>query len=910
MRNDDRRHRKRCAGRHLLCSHHACRLERVDSQPRSSATRPGETLAAAAAATRIMNDTATTTTLVESLSEFTQAFENEDYAKVIQLALALLLLAAASTQDAESISAAIYECYIKALIQEEKFEDVLELWNPNNNINNANKKQPGNKKSSKHNSIQPLAVPSSLEHLRIYALYRLQRFEKSRELAAAATATAGRKQPDDTDGEGSNDSTRQTLMLSLQKHLLAQSLFHLQQNAPAMDLYQQMLKEQTADDAKKEQQQILTNIAAVASSNATPYVRNSDLLEKLRCVMQEALLEKLGGGQSADKEDDDDDDDDLSAAADLAYNLATYELLTSPTEIHKWQQVLRKAASLCSGDDEKEAALMKSNLDWSSLFWSGNVATDAPSSVPMNQLSSSAKLVALTNRALSMVNDNDPSKTAANALRLVPPTENLIHALTPLQMRLVTYNRALLQYRAGLYNDCRASCQLVLDSASAKTSKKKRATTTENNASGAAAGSNSSSSSSMIAQPTLDAADAAWWESRIVVLQTLCHKAECATAAEPAAANKGDKNGSGSNNGQKDKSDNLLQTTLEKISKLPASPVRDSAVMYLQLQQAALVEQEQQQKNTTFHSSHDTTTNTIALLKSLPESMQKRRAVVATLASLHQQQQQQQLKNQHQPSEQVQQLLEEMGDDSAYADFLMGQQQYQQAADLYQKAAAAVLLNNKDDDKDYLTAQARYIQALSFVDPQKAQKLWLQIRPKVNLDNADMGSSFNGAELEMRELPRLKSSHATRTTAADPAASAASVLPKTAMTMAEDGKPKKSREAVLRQRARKREAYVGQLEKKGLRHVANPDPERWLPKYERSYNRRRRHRNQQQQQQQHKGAQGGISEKDAAKLDVAARQAARNDPTAAANGATTTATSTAQTAVSTGAGPRKGGRRR
>jgi hypothetical protein len=835
-----------------------------------------------------MNES-TSSSLIESLSAFTEAFQNEEYSKAIELAQPLLILVAAD--EDESLSAAIYECYMKALIQKEKFEEIVELWNPNNIINNNTKKQQpsGGKKSNKN--TQPRPVPSNLEHLRIYALYRLERFEKARELAAAAAATAtaapaGTKQlnGDDDDDESKNDPETNTLAV-LHQHLLAQSLFHLQQSAPALQLYQEMLQRQvvakptdTRTTTTKEQQQILTNLAAVASANATPFDRCSNLLESQRSTM-DALVEKLGQG-AADSNDDDDqhDDNDLS---DLAYNLATYELLTCPTQVYKWQQVLQKAAAHAvndDDDDEKQVALIKSNLDWSSRFWNGNVTAcaGAAGAVPMNQLSSSAKLIALTNRALSMVvastTAHDDSKTAANALRLVPATENLTN-LTPLQMRLVTYNRALLQYRAHQYSDCRSSCQVLLDSTSGKNSKKKRPTT--NAADNASAG--VAASGCMIAQPTLDAADAAWWESRIVVLQALCHRAEAAAAVSEKG---GEKNGAGTN-GQKDKdkNENLLQAALDRISKLPTSAVRDRALVYLQLHQAALLEQKQ---TTTIH-------DTIALLRSLPESVQKRRAVVATLASLHQQLGQ---------PDQVQQLLEEMGDDSAYADFLMGQQQYQQAADLYHKAA--VVSSDLDGGKSpgYLTAQARYIQALSFVNPQKAQELWLQMRPNVNLDSSN---EISGADLEMRELPRLKSSHAA--VIKDSAAiTAAAALSKTSLTTA-DGKPKKSRDAVMRQRARKREAYLAQLDKKGLRHVPNPDPERWLPKYERSYNRRRRNRNQQQQQQQHKGAQGGISEKDAAKLDVAARQAARNDA-AADNGIAATST-----VVSTG-GTRKGGRRR
>ncbi len=81
----------------------------------------------------------------------------------------------------------------------------------------------------------------------------------------------------------------------------------------------------------------------------------------------------------------------------------------------------------------------------------------------------------------------------------------------------------------------------------------------------------------------------------------------------------------------------------------------------------------------------------------------------------------------------------------------------------------------------------------------------------------------------------------------------------------------------MRRRAKKREAYLEKLQKEGRYNPdkpSKPDPERWIPKNQRSYNRRgRRGRN------KFVGAQGGGTgfgaDKDAAKLDAAARAAAK-----------------------------------
>ena len=96
-------------------------------------------------------------------------------------------------------------------------------------------------------------------------------------------------------------------------------------------------------------------------------------------------------------------------------------------------------------------------------------------------------------------------------------------------------------------------------------------------------------------------------------------------------------------------------------------------------------------------------------------------------------------------------------------------------------------------------------------------------------------------------------------------------------------KKKKNRESILRKRAKQREAYLSRLASEGLYDpnktpLSSPDPERWIPKSQRSYNRRGgRGRG---RFKSNIGAQGGGAgpgmEKDAAELDVAARIAAKS----------------------------------
>ena len=80
----------------------------------------------------------------------------------------------------------------------------------------------------------------------------------------------------------------------------------------------------------------------------------------------------------------------------------------------------------------------------------------------------------------------------------------------------------------------------------------------------------------------------------------------------------------------------------------------------------------------------------------------------------------------------------------------------------------------------------------------------------------------------------------------------------------------KKRAAVLKRRKKRREAYLAKLQSEGKYDPKNPkppDPERWIAKKQRSYNKRGR-----KNKGKFTGAQGGdISSKDAQKLDAKSR---------------------------------------
>mmetsp|Transcript_939 Transcript_939/g.1164 ORF Transcript_939/g.1164 Transcript_939/m.1164 type:complete len:329 (+) Transcript_939:98-1084(+) len=119
----------------------------------------------------------------------------------------------------------------------------------------------------------------------------------------------------------------------------------------------------------------------------------------------------------------------------------------------------------------------------------------------------------------------------------------------------------------------------------------------------------------------------------------------------------------------------------------------------------------------------------------------------------------------------------------------------------------------------------------------------------------------------------------------------------------------KSQAAILRRRAKKRQAYLAKLSQQGKydpKKPTQPDPERWLPKKLRASNKHRAKsgRNKIQAQSKMSGAQGvEINAKELAKLDVAAR-------TAAAEQQATLQSPNAGRANTVAGGSRKSNRRR
>ncbi|KAL7571041.1 hypothetical protein ACA910_003758 [Epithemia clementina (nom. ined.)] len=815
---------------------------------------------------------------LDLLKELRKAVQQENHDSIVKsIAPALLFqdrLDPNHRASDRAIVMAVADIYVKSLLMQGEFEQVVQLLSQSKQLpSRSNRKPPPQQQQQLQNSkntVVPPFVAHKLEAARVYAMYRLERYDAARQAAAEAIqlamTTSTKLQPE----SGMDDDTLASVPLL--QHIQAQAMYHMQDYAGAQAIYEDILrldkKQQKNDTTGPETLQLLNNVVAISCAHMMPFVRAVDALGTHRPQLSAILKDSLRN--SIIQADDEQAVMVADYSSDLAYNMATYDLCTAghdPTINSMGQTWLQQAIEKCrdSGAAQgltpeeiaKEVAPMEWHLEWSRLLWQGgtSLSSSSLSSSTTKQASMATRMVALANQALNTATSgSSTSKAASDAVRLLPkPSEKLF---VPLQNNLLWYNRAVLLYRADQIEECQKTCEEWahgIQVVAAKNTKKKKNPPQSLSSSLSSPPPENQNGASKI-RVLLSPMESMFWSCRIAVLESLCLAKK--TDQKEAALRR---------------LDAQLETLVgahDKIGEIEDDSGDDIVAhltLYLQTHRA-LIE----------NPDGATSDQAIALLKSLPESMQHQKAVIASLASLYHQQGKE---------EAAQAILKESGNEEALADFMLTQGRYQEVADLCQ---------GRNDE----VSKARYVQALSYIDPEKAHLEWSRLEPHLVGMQDDSLTAATGAELELKELPRLtKSNKADSTTASGTAATARN-------------KPQRSHDAVLRRRARKREEYLAHLEEiNSPLRSQQPDPERWLPKFERSYNRRRRNR---QQQQQHKGAQGGVSERDAAKLDVAARQQARNNSSNNNNeGLGDGERSTAHLAAVSSNGPvRKSGRKR
>eukprot|EP00535_Pseudo-nitzschia_heimii_P008921 CAMPEP_0197188736 /NCGR_PEP_ID=MMETSP1423-20130617/18379_1 /TAXON_ID=476441 /ORGANISM="Pseudo-nitzschia heimii, Strain UNC1101" /LENGTH=739 /DNA_ID=CAMNT_0042640659 /DNA_START=235 /DNA_END=2454 /DNA_ORIENTATION=+ len=537
-----------------------------------------------------------------------------------------------------------------------------------------------------------------------------------------------------------------------------------------------------------------------------------------------------------------DDESVDSMFSDLASNLGCIRFLTDPAKgaaigsTHNW---LEEAADTGETDDTKKGTLEQINLQWSKHFWYKAIE-DVQYDVSKSNSNNSNKMSVTE----SIVNVNQ-SLLDENLTRLPSQTHSKWNLL---QVRMYWYDRAILQLKAGQYVECHDSCQSLKKTlsstvASQTINKKKKKSKDE-----------TSAGSSPPGNPT-----ALWWEARADVI--LAHAQRAQSKYKEAVER--------------------LDRRLDALKTSPLSSVIDHAVTHVSLHRFVI---EKQQEKGVKKDRQRQQRELLTLLSSLPESIQSRPATQLTMDDLNDavNNSNTNIKTKNTPKS----PLEE-------ADMLFGEGQFEEACKLYENT----LSGSNISSSTLINSQLRYVQALAMTERhEESQDLWQSLDQAVEKENIPATSSLPaGVSLENKTLPR--------TTTDGTKSSITNKIATTSNTRDEDNSSKRSREKILRRRVVKKEAHLKELESKGKYNPdrpIKPDPERWIPKHERSRSSRGGNRGGRNKNNGLNSAQGGGSKLDADRLDAAARRAGKIP---ASNGP-----SSANLKVSSGG--RKGGRRR
>jgi hypothetical protein len=801
--------------------------------------------------------------ILTSLKEILDAIQDgrNKHAVVGVVEKCLSLLKRKKTINDLGLTRPLQRTLLQTWLQQEQYDKVLEWVRTTD--------QEGQDSATNNKNQSSLFLPSTIhQDLILYARYRKQEYETVLKLASSpADSNSSRNDDgDDDDDDGAVSA------LALQ-HLVAQSHFHLNHADSALRVYHDFLAETSADQYDAESHmEILTNaLAVIGSSGTVPQVTFHDGSDRLGYTfwMDHAgdLLQDQG--------------EEIST--DLALNLGTVQFLSDPSSIDtttsNWlERAMDTTDSIVQGGDKDgdDHIQIQTNLQWSKHFWyrdvedvlyptsKGTAAAHTGASSSYHTLPVSQS-IAILNQALL---EDDLLK-----IPLQPhPKWN------SLQVVMYWYSRAVLQFKAQQLVECQESCQSLKKAVSklsggtsgavgTGSGKKKK---NKVGAGSSMAPSTASTSSSSIGSPLH-----LWWECRVDVL--LAHVLHSQSKTKDAITK--------------------LDATLESLRGVsPSSLVLDHAIAHVQLHRYVLLDQ-----SSPTTSAPKRSQQLRALLMSLPKTIQSKPAVQLTLEELRS-------TGGGAPNDDARaggngpnkKTTPKTPVEEADALFALGQ--YNSACEWYEKAGPSKGSGNDVEVGWTVDAQLRYVQALAMTGQHAASQALFESMD-VTMKDWGVGSSLPDANaLETKALPR-------RTNTASSGSNVKSAIAKNLDANITNGQNDdranrpSTRDKVLRQRARKREAHLKELEAKGQYNPDRPsvpNPERWIPKHERSRSRGGGKGSRGNHQGTNRSAQGGGSQADALRLDAAARRAG--------TAPSPTGPSTANLKVSSGG--RKGGRRR
>jgi len=679
---------------------------------------------------------------------------------------------------------------------------------------------------------------------RSYALYKLGRFVTCRDAIFKAAETLDMNSL-------SEDSVRGL------KHILAQCHYRLHETEKATQIYGDLVGASNFDEGSE----IVTNAMAASSANNSHNI-SSPILDDFNLNFSK----ELDVADAADGE--------TEYPYEMVNNYAT-NLLQTSTNLAQTKhaiELLETAEDECKaiydGNYEdtsfvKEIMPIRSNIAFGKIL-SGDLNGAMRSYLELSlsskpfvekdpSFNSGGGILATENNMVVLNLMRGSSHSVYDLLKNLPDISSASDSssarstctINPYQIRIVLYNRALLFFRLGkmaevktVLNSLKASLSPNTATRREENGKKKKRKNTAGN---------------FFATPVCET-EKMFWECRIAILEN-----EITTTGTLESIENSIKGA------MKDGLQKFDEETLEY------------ALAELELYQA----QKAIQESRTFDD--EAKKKVVATLEGLPKSIRNRPATVASLCSLY---------RSLGMDDKVELTLKASADsgmaEKRVADFKLRLGMYVEAASIY----GAIIDSNDSSlsEEELMECTAGVVKALSHIDMVKAIDMASDLTIDESSDIPD------GEELEAMEIPRLHKGAGTDSGRSRKIISSRrgavyvctflfhriTFSTFTKLTIYIDistrqrGK-KKNQDAILRQRAKKRDSFLEKLQKDGKYNPdkpTKPDPERWIPKNQRSYNRRgRKGRN------KFLGAQGGGTgfgaDKEAAKLDAFARAAAK-----------------------------------
>ena len=790
------------------------------------------------------------------LSLILSSSHEEDHEETARLCLTFLDKASAGGAGGDDAPPAdvvmtVRTTYVRSLLNAEEYATVVEYC----------------RSYRQSSSVGERGDPLYLRQEEAYAQYRLKNYAKARDLCRSSLSSVG-CDPDNLTATTGEASPPLGLI-----HVYGQALYRLNETELASRVYRflQSGAAGVADD--EEAGEIASNALANAAANIT-YCGSSGGCADV-AGDENVIMEQVNGVGDYNY--------------DLARNYALLLLLqaTSSSELHGVIKLLRQAeegAQIALEEEEeemteleiqKELAPIRADMATAQQLLGDRQSASRTYFELMKSDDPALQFVARHNLAVLSSSTNP----AAAAKQMPDLSDNGVFSkLTPAQLRTILFNRALLALANKKHDDARkalAALKTAVAGGGAKKARRKGA--------GASAATMRQVPS---APPARKDVDVALWSSRAVLVESELLRAERKTE-EAATALQTAIDALVAVEGPLEEGSKEIEAVQFGIAALALHTLeveRQSA-----LESHAEGSEEEDEKEDVVSSGPDP----IDVLSNLPQAIMTRPAILGVLSSLYDQAGQE-----DKCTEIIDMLSSSLvtsGGSSDVETAKIESSQYIKSGRY--EDASSVIRSVLDSDVDlseevHMELTARLAQALSYVDPAEAQEL------VATLEEGEESVPIDRDEVESRETPRLGKG------------SGAPVSAKVAGdTGGESIEKNAKRDAILHRRSRKREAYLEKLEHEGRYNPdkpSKPDPERWIPKAQRSYNRRGR-----RGRQRFVGAQGGGTgagaDRDAAKLDAAARAAAKRE--GIAFGPSKASTAHMEVAGGGSFARRKGGRR-